>query len=359
MLNPHDGATERVRGLSIGAAGPEDLHAVVDVLISSRRAFIPYAPIAHDERSVERWLKGLIALDGCVSVARLNGAVVGMIAVHAGDRLNWIDQLYLAPAYVGIGIGRELLAHGLRVLGRERPVRLYSFQANGDARRFYERAGFKAIAFSDGSLNEERCPDVLYELEAIPAGKRRPAIFVIDMLNDCFGHAPLRRLRPSLCSSINELTAMARAAGCPVIWVRQEFEPDLSDAMLEMKSRNIHMFIKGTAGPRVLDELDRSDDDLEVVKKRYSMFFRTDLDALLRRLGTDQVILAGVNTHACIRVAALDAYQRDFEVLIVRECVASKDARHHDVTMDYLDGGIARVVTLRELGERFLAGRAG
>jgi len=188
---------------------------------------------------------------------------------------------------------------------------------------------------------------------------RRSAIFVIDMLNDCFGHAELQRLRTSLCSSINELTALARATGCPVIWVRQEFEPDLSDAMLDMKRKNIHMFIKGTAGPQVLDELYRSDADLEVVKKRYSMFFQTGLDALLQRLDTDQIILAGVNTHACIRAAAMDAYQRDFEVMIVRECVASKDAHHHDVTMNYLDGGVARVLPLHELRARFLTGRAG
>ncbi|MFO1338456.1 MAG: isochorismatase family cysteine hydrolase [Burkholderiaceae bacterium] len=186
---------------------------------------------------------------------------------------------------------------------------------------------------------------------------RRPAIFVIDMLNDCFGHAELQRLRPALCASINRLTAMARAAGHPVIWVRQEFEPDLSDAMLDMKRKGIHMFIKGTRGPLILDELDRADTDLEVVKKRYSMFFQTGLDALLQRLGTDQVVLAGVNTHACIRAAALDAYQRDFEVMIVRECVASKDVHHHDVTMDYLDGGVARVVSLDELEAPFLEGR--
>ena len=87
------------------------------------------------------------------------------------------------------------------------------------------------------------------------------------------------------------------------------------------------------------------------------MFFQTDLDALLQQLGTDQIILAGVNTHACIRVAAIDAYQRDFEVMIVRECVASKDAHHHDVTMEYLEGGVARLVTLNELKEQFLEGR--
>jgi nicotinamidase-related amidase len=187
----------------------------------------------------------------------------------------------------------------------------------------------------------------------------RPAVFVVDMLHDCFVHAQLQRLRPSLCASINALTAMARAAGHPVIWVRQEFEPDLSDAMPDMKRDDIRMFIRGTAGPRVLDELDRADTDLELVKKRFSMFFRTGLDALLQQLGTDQVVLAGVNTHACIRTAAIDAYQRDLEVAIVRECVASKDAHHHDVTLDYLDGGVARVVSLAELGQQFRAGHTG
>ncbi|MBC7666754.1 MAG: cysteine hydrolase, partial [Caulobacter sp.] len=98
--------------------------------------------------------------------------------------------------------------------------------------------------------------------------------------------------------------------------------------------------------------------DLEVVKKRFSMFFQTGLDALLRQLGTDQVILAGVNTHACIRMAAIGAYQRDLEVIIVGECVASRDVRHHDVTLDYLDGGVARVLTLKELGEQSMGNRS-
>jgi maleamate amidohydrolase len=183
----------------------------------------------------------------------------------------------------------------------------------------------------------------------------KPAFFVIDMLNDCFGHAELRRQRASLCSSINALTDFARSNGYPVIWVRQEFEPDLSDAMLDMKRENIRMFIKGTPGPCVLDELTRSEKDFEIVKKRYSMFFRTDLDALLQRLNVNHIVLSGVNTHACIRAAALDAYQRDFLVTIVRECVASKDSVHHSITMDYLDGGIAAVISFDELRKQFEA----
>jgi nicotinamidase-related amidase len=181
----------------------------------------------------------------------------------------------------------------------------------------------------------------------------RPAIFVIDMLNDCFGHAELDRRRAALCTSINQLTSFARSKGFPVIWVRQEFEPDLSDAFLDMKRENIRMFIKGTAGPLILDELVRSDSDLEVVKKRYSMFYGTDLESLLQDLETDSIILAGVNTHACIRASAIDAYQRDFQVTIVRECVASKDMGHHEITLDYLAGGIANLAPLGELMKQF------
>ena len=186
----------------------------------------------------------------------------------------------------------------------------------------------------------------------------RPVVFVIDMLNDCFCHAELDGMRAALCASINHLTALARAKGFPVVWVRQEFESDLSDAFLDMRRENIRMFIKGTRGPLILDELVREDSDIEVVKKRYSIFYGTGLESLLRDLEADSLILAGVNSHACIRTAAIDAYQRDIPVTIVRECVASKDLQHHEITMDYMDGGIATLVTLNELQSQFNAEHA-
>ncbi len=68
------------------------------------------------------------------------------------------------PSLVGRGIGSGLLAHALKTLGR--PICLYTFQENRGARRFYERHGFVAVEFTDGQGNEERCPDVLYELNA-------------------------------------------------------------------------------------------------------------------------------------------------------------------------------------------------
>ena len=79
---------------------------------------------------------------------------------------SWIEQLYLLPAWVGQGIGTKLLDLARAEL--RPPIRLYTFQANERARCFYESRGFRAIAFGDGTGNEEKCPDVLYEWRPEP-----------------------------------------------------------------------------------------------------------------------------------------------------------------------------------------------
>jgi GNAT superfamily N-acetyltransferase len=155
---------------SIRPATAADRPALVRVLLSSRRTFLPYAPLAHDEDDIERWMGGLLARDGGVTVACVEDAVVGLLVIDSDSEARWIDQLYLAPGHTGRGIGGQLLEHAIAALTRKQPIRLYTFQANAGARRFYERAGFKAVALGDGSGNEEGCPDVLYELEPIPDG---------------------------------------------------------------------------------------------------------------------------------------------------------------------------------------------
>jgi len=172
------------------------------------------------------------------------------------------------------------------------------------------------------------------------------ALLVIDTLEDFFVDGLLKDRRQTLVNSTNKLIEWARSRSVQVIWVRQEFAQDLSDAFLVMRKRNIRITMKGTPGAEVLGELDRRDEDLEVIKKRYSAFFRTELDELLRRHAITHLYLAGVNTHACIRTAAIDAYQRDLNVTIVENCVSSQDDEHHEVTLRYLGKEIASVVSL-------------
>jgi nicotinamidase-related amidase len=181
----------------------------------------------------------------------------------------------------------------------------------------------------------------------MPAPKT--ALLVIDMLNDYFKGGPLKALRAELTRQINGLIGRARKQGIPVIWVRQEFAPDLSDAFLVMRRKKIKVTIKGTEGCRILKELDRRPEDHEIVKKRYSPFFRTGLDELLKKLKVGRLVIMGINTHAGIRVATIDAYQRDLDVIIPRDGVASPDEKHHKVTLDYLGREIAHVLPAKNI----------
>lgn len=122
---------------------------------------MPYAPSAHTEPEVRNWVQHVLLPGAGVTVATRDGVVTGVLAVGSDAEYRWIRQLWVTPALVGQGIGTELLHYALEHL--QPPVRLYTFQANAGARRFYERNGFKAIAFSDGRDNEERCPDILFE----------------------------------------------------------------------------------------------------------------------------------------------------------------------------------------------------
>ena len=177
---------------------------------------------------------------------------------------------------------------------------------------------------------------------------QRPVLVVIDMVNDFLAKWPPAQ-KQQLVGSINELVGLMRQRGCPIIWVRQEFEPDLRDAFPEMKAKGIRITIKGTSGCQIDSELATAPTDPMVIKKRYSAFFGTQLDEMLHRLTPDALILAGINTHACIRVTAIDAYQRDWKIVVAAECVDSYDREHHDISMKYMKDKIATVMTNREI----------
>ena len=140
-----------------------------------------------------------------------------------------------------------------------------------------------------------------------------------------------------------------RDANHPVIWVRQEFEPDLSDAFPEMRAKGIRITIRGTRGAQIASELNIDSADPIVIKKRYSAFFGTNLDQLLADLHPVALILAGINTHACIRMTAIDAYQRDIPVILAGDCIDSYDREHHDISLRYMKDKIAVVLTNAEI----------
>jgi nicotinamidase-related amidase len=177
----------------------------------------------------------------------------------------------------------------------------------------------------------------------------RTALIVVDMLVDFFDpdiwpESDLPPMREALCGRINACVRRFRAAGSPVIWVKQAFEPDLSDAFPHMRRTGKAYTIRGTPGAELLPELTFARDDPVIFKKRFSAFFGTGLADRLTELNIETVVLCGVTTSWCIRSTATDAYQNGFEVLLAGDCMAGFKKTDHERDLRAMDGYIAKVI---------------
>ena len=141
----------------IRPAKPHDADAIAAVHRASMREAMPWLPDLHTPREDRAWVARTVLSQQEVWVAEAAERIVGVASM---DRENMLTQLYILPDHQGAGIGSALLetAKAARPAG----FSLYAFRRNTRARQFYERRGFVAIAFGDGSDNEEGEPDVLY-----------------------------------------------------------------------------------------------------------------------------------------------------------------------------------------------------
>ncbi len=107
-----------------------------------------------------------------------------------------------------------------------------------------------------------------------------------------------------------------------------------------MKKRNEKTTIKGTNGAQFLDKLVIEKKDKIIIKKKWSAFFNTSLEQQLKKLRINNIIIAGIYTHARVRTTAIDAYQRDYNVVLAKDCISSWDKKHEEITLSYLNLGL-------------------
>jgi GNAT superfamily N-acetyltransferase len=141
--------------VALRRAGAADAEAIAELWLRSWDAALPTVRRAHDDAEVRAFTREVLVPLRETWVAGLDPTVAFMV-LHDG----WVEQLYLDPPWRGQGIGAALVA----LAKRRNPtgLQLWTFQVNGPARRFYERLGFVAVELTDGSVNDEREPDVRY-----------------------------------------------------------------------------------------------------------------------------------------------------------------------------------------------------
>jgi GNAT superfamily N-acetyltransferase len=153
--------------MEVRLAGRADAEAVADVFIPSFET-LTFLPVLHTHDETRAFVRGLFERSE-VWVAEEDGRVVGM-AVLSDDML---EHIYVHPNAQGRGAGSALLHQAM--LRRPAGFTLWVFQQNEQARRFYERRGLHAIRLTDGSGNEEKTPDALYEWWPDPSKRQEYA----------------------------------------------------------------------------------------------------------------------------------------------------------------------------------------
>ncbi len=134
--------------------------ATATMYLAARRAMLPDLRDPHTEAETRAWMRDTVFTRYSVRLAEVDGEIVGFAARDGA----WLMQLYVKPGWTGRSIGTNLLRIVLADAAFATPVlRLYTFARNEGARRFYERHGFVAVAFGDGSGNQEGEPDIRYE----------------------------------------------------------------------------------------------------------------------------------------------------------------------------------------------------
>jgi len=184
--------------------------------------------------------------------------------------------------------------------------------------------------------------------EPLTIDPKETAVIVVDMQNDFLSEggmfaragADIAPGRTTIEPTARVLEA-ARRAGMKVIYLKMEFQTDLSDAGNEdapnlirhlafgvgqavsaPDGTNSRVLIKDTWNTEVVPELAPQPNDIVMSKHRYSGFFETELDSVLRESSVRNIIFIGVTTSVCVESTLRDAFFRDYKCLLLSDCVA-------------------------------------
>jgi nicotinamidase-related amidase len=133
---------------------------------------------------------------------------------------------------------------------------------------------------------------------------------------------------PSIISNVREILNYFRENKFHLLFVKRLHRVDGSDvdkARIELFQRTGGFLIEGTRGAEIVEVIKPLSSEAVVIKKRWSAFFHTDLDLILRRMEIKTLIICGLQTPNCIRASVTDAISLDYDVIVLEDGTASSD----------------------------------
>ena len=161
----------------------------------------------------------------------------------------------------------------------------------------------------------------------------KPAIIIVDMVKDnvdfdspyALGEEG-RKIIPNL----QRLADFARERKYPLVFANDSYR----ETDLVFKGAMKPHAIEGTPGDEVIEELKVQDSDIVIPKRRFSAFFRTDLDFILRDLGVDTSAVGGITTEVCVYMTVFDGITNGFRAIFLSDCCASYTPEQRDRVLD-------------------------
>ncbi|WP_167471300.1 cysteine hydrolase family protein [Nocardia arthritidis] len=157
------------------------------------------------------------------------------------------------------------------------------------------------------------------------------ALLVIDMQNDFLtpGAALETPLGRAMIPRLNNVIALCRDRGIPVIFTAHVHRADGTDmgifAKLYPMIADRSALIDGTPGVEIASSIAREPGDQLIKKHRYSAFYGTDLDLILRGRGIRTVVFTGVTVEDCVHATARDAMFRNYDTVVLADVTATYD----------------------------------
>ncbi|MEW6377712.1 MAG: isochorismatase family cysteine hydrolase [Thermodesulfobacteriota bacterium] len=156
----------------------------------------------------------------------------------------------------------------------------------------------------------------------------KPAVIVVDMVKDNLKEGsshPIVQEGRAIIPNLHRLLEEGRKRGFPIIFACDSFLKEDFIFKGKVKARAL----RGTKGSEVVDDLKPELMDMILPKRRFSAFFKTDLDQTLRTFGVDTIIITGIMSEVCVLMTAMDGLSHDFYVILLEDCTASKDNESH------------------------------
>jgi nicotinamidase-related amidase len=186
--------------------------------------------------------------------------------------------------------------------------------------------------------------------DALKLEPKSTALILIDMINAVAkGNGPPYDVPPNRQGVIDNfvrLVGHCREVGAPIIYITTYRRADNSDApktVADVGGGGGAAMLAGTAAVEVIDELAPRDGDYIVVKPRFSAYYGTNMEGILKSLGTETILVGGISTQRSVEGTARDAKNRDTQCVVVSDCCTAGEEDVHQMTVDHVLPLLVRV----------------